>query len=313
MPIPSFFGSTGRGSLSAGRFRRKIQQHGPNRGNDFSVFPAYPSMRKDGQLYGTTGRRPHGFTLPGIFSCSSARYSGKAHRRLLLPRPARRSVGCIGRGHPLVYRQHFPIVGLASFFGYKLFKGARSVPFAMVSVIVLSVAAICLAEFAGYVYVYWQAWTELAAEEGVVLSAGELFRLSAGTVFEALADPEYTVEMVGNLAIGLVIAVLGIVTVRRHIFAYANEGQPLYPSAESFVPASVPYDPAAGTSLPDGATGSIPVPISGVSQPMESVPAVPVPVEETVSADGGIPTVPPIPAVPAAVPVGAPSEEPKAE
>lgn len=205
------------------------------------------------------------------------------------------------------------IVGLASFFGYKLFKGARSVPFAMVSVIVLSVAAICLAEFAGYVYVYWQAWTELAAEEGVVLSAGELFRLSAGTVFEALADPEYTVEMVGNLAIGLVIAVLGIVTVRRHIFAYANEGQPLYPSAESFVPASVPYDPAAGTSLPDGTAGSVPVPVSGVSQPMESVPAVPVPAEAAVSADGGIPTVPPIPAVPAAVPVGAPSEEPKAE
>ena len=205
------------------------------------------------------------------------------------------------------------IVGLASFFGYKLFKGARSVPFAMVSVIVLSVAAICLAEFAGYMYVYWQAWTELAAEEGVVLSAGELFRLSAGTVFEALANPEYTVEMVGNLVIGLAIAVLGIVTVRRHIFAYANEGRPLYSTAESCVPVSVPYNPAADTSLPDGAAGSIPVPVSGVSQPMESVPAVPVPVEAAVSADGAIPAVPPVPAVPAAVPVGAPLEEPKAE
>ena len=221
------------------------------------------------------------------------------------------------------------VVGLASFFGYKLFKGARSAPFAMVSVIVLSVVAICLAEFAGSVCVYWQAWAEIAEEQGVVLSAGELFQLSAGTVFEALTDPEYTGEMVGNLVIGLVIAVLGIVAVRRHIFAYANEGRPLYPAAEGYVPASNPYAPAAEAStLPvQSPAGGIPVPTSGIAQPVmpdagaagaggvsaASVPAAPAPADT--AAGSGIPAVPSIPSVPAvsavpATPAGSPAGVP---
>ncbi len=203
------------------------------------------------------------------------------------------------------------LVGLASFFGYKLFKGAKSLPFAMVSIIVLSILAICAAEFTGYAVSMYQALAEVAADYGAVLSSGELLSLTFESTSEWIFSSEMIGSVVGNLIIGLVIAVLGIVAVRHQIFAYTQEGMPLNPAAGG-VPAAGAYvpPPYAGGQAPAEApmNGAVPAETPAAVPPVQATVAAAAPVPAASSAiptatagvssvDGGVPPVPPAPSV----------------
>ena len=187
------------------------------------------------------------------------------------------------------------VVGLASFFGYKLFKGAKNLPFAMVCIIVLSILSICLAEFVGYAVFVHQELEEILASYGIT-SAIPLSVTLESTI-EVLTSPDVIGEAVGNLVIGLVIAVLGIVAVRRQIFVYTQAGAPAYPEAGG-VPAANPYAPAA--------------PYAGQPVPPQAMPADPaVPAQANPQA-APVNAAPPAqaawqsPAAPATAPVPAP-------
>ena len=228
------------------------------------------------------------------------------------------------------------LVGLASFFGYKLFKGAKNLPFAMVTIIVLSILAICLAEFCGYAVYVYQQLEEVLAAYGVTLPFSTLFPLTIESTFEVLTSPEVIGEAVGNLLIGLVIAVLGIVAVRGQIFAYVQAGAPLY-GPESGVPAANPYappaDPSSAAGVPaEGAAPNMAYPQAGPAAAQAVPAAAPVPQEnagapapaapsviptatagvtgQTITTSGGVPPVAPAPAV---APYGSPAPDGKTE
>lgn len=162
------------------------------------------------------------------------------------------------------------VIGLGAFFGYRLMKGARNTVFAFVAIILSSILAICLAEYADYFYRVWAYLMDSLKTEGAALTDvgfGRMFAYSASATLTVMFDSETVGSVMSNLAIGLVIGILGIITVRKYIFAYVNEsGMPAAAFGASAVPVrtAAPYGSGYGFQSPNPpamAPGSVPIPV----------------------------------------------------
>ena len=150
------------------------------------------------------------------------------------------------------------VVGFVSFFGYKLFRGAKSFAYAMTVIVVCSVLSIALSNLLDYVVQIYQAVSEDADWQYLMQETGATM---PDVILYFLRQSEILSEMLVNLAIGLVIGILGIVSARKQVSAYALSGQipeapagtPVVPEQNAFVPtmseSDAPVAEAAAVSL----------------------------------------------------------------
>lgn len=110
------------------------------------------------------------------------------------------------------------LIGWAAAFGYGKFHGRRSYPLAMVTVVVCSVAALVLADFASNMLSLCTdyEWQRAARYYGV--SVAEL-------AFVSIIDPENLHVILPNLIMGLLIGLLGVASCRQYVKQYTQSGQ----------------------------------------------------------------------------------------
>lgn len=147
------------------------------------------------------------------------------------------------------------VVGFVSFFGYKLFRGAKSFAYAMTVIVVCSVLSIALSNLLDYVVQIYQAVSEDADWQYLMQETGATM---PDVILYFLRQSEILSEMLVNLAIGLVIGILGILSARKQVSAYALSGQmpeapagtPVVPEQNAFVPTTSETDaPAAEAAV----------------------------------------------------------------
>ena len=149
------------------------------------------------------------------------------------------------------------VVGFASFFGYKLFRGAKNFAYAMTMVVICSVLSIALSNLLDYVVQIYQVVSEDADWPLIMEETGMSM---PDVILYFLKQSEILSEMVVNLAIGLVIGILGIVSARKQVSAYVLSGQvPETPAGVSAVPEQTAFVPAVpGTDASAADTPSAP-------------------------------------------------------
>ena len=110
------------------------------------------------------------------------------------------------------------LVGWAAAFGYGKLHGRRSYRFAMVTVVICSILALVLADFASYMFVLCTDadWQETAYYYGV-----PVYVLAAILV----TAPENLHLILPNLLIGLLIGILGVVSCRVYVRNYTQSGE----------------------------------------------------------------------------------------
>lgn len=107
------------------------------------------------------------------------------------------------------------LIGLASAFGYRKLNGRRSFGLAMTVVVICSIIALVLSDFASNVY-------QLCTYDEVV-SAAKWYRTSPVWLsIQLLLDPEILVELLPNLVIGLIMGLLGVAASGRYVRQYTN-------------------------------------------------------------------------------------------
>lgn len=123
------------------------------------------------------------------------------------------------------------LIGWAAAFGYGKLHGRRSFPLAMVTVVVCSIIALVLADFASNMYVLctdaeWQhdAWL-------MGMSVAELAYLS-------ITAPENLSVILPNLLIGMLIGLLGVASSSGYVRNYTQSGKVGRPAA---APNAAPY------------------------------------------------------------------------
>lgn len=110
------------------------------------------------------------------------------------------------------------LIGWAAAFGYGKLHGRRSYPFAMVTVVVCSVAALVLADFASNMFVLCTDadWKRTASYYGISV---------AKLAFDSITDSENLHIILPNLMIGLLIGLLGVASCRQYVRNYAESGE----------------------------------------------------------------------------------------
>lgn len=143
------------------------------------------------------------------------------------------------------------VVGIASFFGYKLLKGPKKTVYAYAVVLACSIVCILISGAVGF---YVTVMNELA--KSFEVSYGELMEMISlsgytGTSFLielCQEDAELLTNFVTNMVLGLVLGILGIVCVRKPVAAYALSGQGV--SGAQGVPVQTGFDPNAAGGVP---------------------------------------------------------------
>lgn len=102
------------------------------------------------------------------------------------------------------------LISTASFFGYRLLKGAHHTGFATGCILLFSLLALFGAEFFSYFSVFWNSGEY--ASIGAVLAA-------IGRYVMAVGLPEF----LGSMAVGMVFGLLGLFSIRKYISIYTHE------------------------------------------------------------------------------------------
>ncbi len=110
------------------------------------------------------------------------------------------------------------LIGWAAAFGYGKLHGRRSYPLAMTAVVVCSIAALVLADFASNMFV-------LCTDEEWQLAAGYYGVPVAELAFFSIIDSENLHLILPNLIIGLLIGLLGVASCRQYVRQYTQSGQ----------------------------------------------------------------------------------------
>lgn len=117
------------------------------------------------------------------------------------------------------------IVAFASFFGYKLLRGAKVKWYGITVMILFSVIAIYLSEFFSYVYYLTNdpEWQEYAALEGM-----EIFPY----VISSLLMPENLLLILKDTAVGIIIGILGVCSNIKAINTYCSPQKEAFPPTQ---------------------------------------------------------------------------------
>ena len=102
------------------------------------------------------------------------------------------------------------LVSAASFFGYRLFKGAHHTGFATGCILAFSLFALFGAEFLSYFSSFWNS--------GDYATIGAAFA-AIGRYITAVGLPEF----LGSMAVGMVFGLLGLFSIRKYISIYTHE------------------------------------------------------------------------------------------
>ena len=154
------------------------------------------------------------------------------------------------------------MVGFASLFGYKLFRGAKSFAYAMTVIVACSVLAMILSHFLDVFIQIYQ-----GVKDAIALDPDWTAAIEAGAttlmdeVWYNMARSDIIGNMLANLGIGLLIGILGIVSARGQVRAYTLSGRsPAMPEGTPAVPMQSPFSPPEGIGAD---TAAAPVPSSG--------------------------------------------------
>lgn len=159
------------------------------------------------------------------------------------------------------------LTGVSAFFGYKLLKGARVNWYAMTVTILCSIVAILVSEFCA-VWIYLSndsEWIEVAAS----------FDMSVTSyVFISLLDPENLWMIISGTWIGLLIGVLGIISVRKNIIAYCNTTvlSPTMSGTYEQVDPATPYNNNTYTQYDTTQAQPTPAPETAPEEPAQPAP-----------------------------------------
>lgn len=106
-------------------------------------------------------------------------------------------------------------VGVSACFGYRIFRGAKRMGYAMLVIILCSIFALILSEFAANMYTICtdRDWQKYARRMGV-----SVYQMAA----EVLMMPDSLKLVLPNLVMGLIIGGLGVFSVRGQIRQYAD-------------------------------------------------------------------------------------------
>jgi len=118
------------------------------------------------------------------------------------------------------------LIGWASLFGYKLLKGVKNRGYALTIILVCSILCILLAQFGMYYY-------EFFSDPDIAEYAEALDMPKLQFVWEAITLPEVLPDVLKDLAIALVVGIVGVVTAKSQIDAYTGKNLP----EETSVPA----------------------------------------------------------------------------
>ncbi len=102
------------------------------------------------------------------------------------------------------------LVSTASFFGYRLFKGAHHTGFAAGCILTFSLLALLGAEFFSYFSSFWSS--------GEYAGIGEVLA-AIGRYVTAVGLPEF----LGSMAVGMAFGLLGLFSIRKYISIYTHE------------------------------------------------------------------------------------------
>lgn len=110
------------------------------------------------------------------------------------------------------------LIGWAAAYGYRTLHGRRSYGLAMTTVVVCSVIALVLADFASNMYILCtdEEWQRTAWFYGI--SVAELAAVS-------IVDPDNLGVILPRLAMGLLIGMLGVFSASAHVRKYTNPGE----------------------------------------------------------------------------------------
>jgi len=137
------------------------------------------------------------------------------------------------------------LVGFASFFGYKLFRGARKSGYALAVVMICSIFALIFAEYLSCFYNVWTFYVEELAAEGITLANVYMDKF-VKLCFEATTEVIFSSDVIVGLLFGLAIGILGIVSVRKQIGAYVL---PQY-VPQQYIPSEMPAQQFATQYIP---------------------------------------------------------------
>lgn len=116
------------------------------------------------------------------------------------------------------------LIGWAAAFGYGKLHGRRSFPFAMVTVVICSIIALVLADFASNMYVLCTDADWQATAHRFHMSVAELAYLS-------ITDRDNLHLILPNLIIGLLIGMLGVASCAGYVRNYTQSGKVSRPTA----------------------------------------------------------------------------------
>jgi len=108
------------------------------------------------------------------------------------------------------------LIGWASLFGYKLLKGVKKRGYALTIIFACSILCILLAQFGMYCY-------ELLSDPDIAEFAESLDMPKLQFVWEAVTLPEMLPDVLKDLAIALVIGIVGVVTAKGQIDVYTGK------------------------------------------------------------------------------------------
>lgn len=134
------------------------------------------------------------------------------------------------------------LIGWAAAYGYRTLHGRKSYGIAMTTVVLCSVAALVLADFASNMY---QLCTDADWKLAARIYGIPVAKLAAVSII----DPENLGVILPNLAIGLVIGLLGVFSASSHVRQYTNPGQVQVPVQGQPVPGAF-YGPARSWAAP---------------------------------------------------------------
>lgn len=136
------------------------------------------------------------------------------------------------------------LIGWAAAFGYSKLHGRKSFPLAMVTVVVCSIAALVLADFASNMYALCTDadWQDAAGRYGIPV---------ARLAYWAVTDPENLGVILPNLGVGLLIGLLGVASCGRYVRQYTDPGmaQKVQPQTAGFAAAQGRWGVPASTGL----------------------------------------------------------------